>query len=136
MGCCGITVFQRAPEIDNATNRAGLMAGLKTLQGKYDQEAKEINAHLKNGTPIKNESLNQMDNASLTKRVPYLGELADSFTTIIQTINKCNDSLPLQQAKDLLQQCYANYFHAYDDNKGYQKDQKNFTDFAEPYKKK
>lgn len=136
MGCCGITVFQRVPEIDNANNRAELMNGLKKLISNFDQEAKEIQAKLTKGTPLKNQSLTQMDDATLKKRVPYLGELCDSFTVCIQTINKCDDRLPLKESKDLLQQLYANYLHAYDDSKRYKDDQGKFTQFATQYFKK
>ena len=136
MGCCGITCFQRATEIDNANNRAELMNVLKKLISNFDQEAKEIQAHISKGTPLKNQSLNQMDAETLKKRVKYLGELCDSFTSLIQTINKCDDRLPLKESKDYLQQCYANYLRAYDDTCGYKQDQSKFVQFATPYYRK
>ncbi|MCQ2821189.1 MAG: hypothetical protein MJ252_28345 [archaeon] len=133
MGCCGVTVYPRNPEIDNAKDRNGLMQALKNVIKNNDTEVADIDSHLKKKTPLKTESLSGCDDATLGKRVKYLGDLNESYQSLIKCINGCADTLPLDQAKDLLQKCIGNYYVAYDDTNGYKKDEDAFKQFANGY---
>ena len=136
MGCCGISVYPRDPNVDNAQNRMEIMKALKDLITNYDTEAKEIQGFLKNGTPMKNESLQSLDKPSLQKRPAYLGELCDCFGRVINALNKCNDNIDLKQTKDLIQPIIGNYYCAYDDSKRYKNDEKAFMNYAQGFFKK
>ncbi|MCQ2821634.1 MAG: hypothetical protein MJ252_30620 [archaeon] len=133
MGCCGISVYPRNQDIDLSKSRVDLMKALMKLQKDYDAEIADIESHIKKGTQLKNSQLSDLDDASLKNRVKYLGELNDSYQELIKTISSCNDKLPLDQAKDLLQKCIGHYYCAYDQTRRYKQDEKAFQEFAAPY---
>ena len=127
MGCCGISVYPRNQEIDMAESRMHLMMALKNLIKSYEDEVKDIQEHLAKGTAIKNEQIAGLDDPSLKKRAGYLGELMDCYQRAIGTLNKCTDSIPLKQTKDLLQNIIGHYYCAYDQTKRYLNDETAFN---------
>ena len=130
MGCCGVSIYPRNQQIDASQNRMDLMKALKNLIGEYDTEIKEIQEFLSKGTPMKNDSLSNLDKPSLQKRTRYLGELADCYQRLISAINKCSDNMDLKKAKDLLQNIIGRYYCAYDETRQYKKDEDEFMKFA------
>ncbi len=136
MGCCGVSIFPRNREIDAAEDRVHLMVALKNLIKSYEEEIKDIQEHLSKKTPIKSEQIKDLDDKSLKKRAAYLGELTDCYQRAIVAINKCNDSIPLKETKDYLQNIVGHYYCAYDDTKKYKDDEVAFTNFACNYYKK
>ena len=73
------------------------MKAVKKLSSQFDQEAKEIQAHLSKGTPLKNESLSEMDDKILKDRAQYLKELSGSFNVLNKTIDKCDDKIHIKE---------------------------------------
>ena len=135
MGNCGATVYPKNPQVEQAQNIPELVAALKEVSKKYNEEISDLESHIKKKTDIKTYGMEGMDDESVKKRIPYLGAMTDSLAEIIKTLNASKDELPLKDAKEYIQNFLGHYYVAYDENKGYAKDADSFKQFAAPYKK-
>ena len=118
--------------VENAKTPEELAKALDEFVKSVEKEIKEIKDKKFVGKDLTIPHLKEFNVEQLTKRVPYLEKLKESFVSLAKGIRMCNANSPLNTMKEAIQKEMYHYVHIYDDTNSFKEEEKNVVAAIEP----
>ena len=132
--CCSANISD--PEIEDAQTIHELIVILNNRKIALPIEKKEIEDYLEDpNKEIKSVGIENIDNESLKKRIPFLTKLEKAFEKMINLLEENQTNLNVYYTKKYTKNVTDKYYITYDPNNDLDYQLKNFINFIEKNKK-
>jgi hypothetical protein len=132
--CCSANISD--PEIEDAQTIHELIVILNNRKIALPIEKKEIEDYLEDpNKEIKSVGIENIDNESLKKRIPFLTKLEKAFEKMISLLEENQTNLNVYYTKKYTKNVTDKYYITYDPNNDLDYQLKNFINFIEKNKK-
>ena len=132
--CCSENISY--PEIEDAQTIHELIVILNNRKIALPIEKKEIEDYLEDpNKEIKSVGIENIDNESLKKRIPFLTKLEKAFEKMINLLEENQTNLNVYYTKKYTKNVTDKYYITYDPNNDLDYQLKNFINFIEKNKK-
>ena len=132
--CCSANISD--PEIEDAQTIHELIVILNNRKIALPNEKKEIEDYLEDpNKEIKSVGIENIDNESLKKRIPFLTKLEKAFEKMISLLEENQTNLNVYYTKKYTKNVTDKYYITYDPNNDLDYQLKNFINFIEKNKK-
>ena len=132
--CCSANISD--PEIEDAQTIHELIVILNNRKIALPIEKKEIEDYLEDpNKEIKSVGIENIDNESLKKRIPFLTKLEKAFEKVISLLEENQTNLNVYYTKKYTKNVTDKYYITYDPNNDLDYQLKNFINFIEKNKK-
>ena len=132
--CCSANISD--PEIEDAQTIHELIVILNNSKIALPIEKKEIEDYLEDpNKEIKSVGIENIDNESLKKRIPFLTKLEKAFEKMISLLEENQTNLNVYYTKKYTKNVTDKYYITYDPNNDLDYQLKNFINFIEKNKK-
>ena len=132
--CCSATISD--PEIEDAQTIHELIVILNNRKIALPIEKKEIEDYLEDpNKEIKSVGIENIDNESLKKRIPFLAKLEKAFEKMVNLLEANQTNLNVYYTKKYTKNVTDKYYITYDPNNDLDYQLKNFINFIEKNKK-
>ena len=131
--CCSATISD--PEIEDAQTIHELIVILNNRKIALPIEKKEIEDYLEDpNKEIKSVGIENIDNESLKKRIPFLAKLEKAFEKMVNLLEANQTNLNVYYTKKYTKNVTDKYYITYDPNNNLDTELKNFINFIEKNK--
>jgi len=135
MGFCCTTNIND-PEIEEARTVHEIIVILNNRKLGIPIEKKEIEEFLIDPTKeVKSIGIENIDNESLKKRIPFLTKMESAYQKMIQLLEENNTNLDVNDIKPYVKNVTNKYFITYDPNNDLEKELKKFVEYMENFRK-
>jgi hypothetical protein len=132
--CCSANISD--PEIEDAQTIHELIVILNNRKIALPIEKKEIEDYLEDpNKEIKSVGIENIDNESLKKRIPFLAKLEKAFEKMVNLLEANQTNLNVYYTKKYTKNVTDKYYITYDPNNDLDYQLKNFINFIEKNKK-
>ena len=132
--CCSANISD--PEIEDAQTIHELIVILNNRKIALPIEKKEIEDYLEDpNKEIKSVGIENIDNESLKKRIPFLAKLEKAFEKMVNLLEANQTNLNVYYTKKYTKNVTDKYYITYDPNNDLDNQLKNFINFIEKNKK-
>jgi hypothetical protein len=131
--CCSANISD--PEIEDAQTIHELIVILNNRKIALPIEKKEIEDYLEDpNKEIKSVGIENIDNESLKKRIPFLAKLEKAFEKMVNLLEANQTNLNVYYTKKYTKNVTDKYYITYDPNNNLDTELKNFINFIEKNK--
>jgi len=132
--CCSATISD--PEIEDAQTIHELIVILNNRKIGLPIEKKEIEDYLEDPRKeIKSVGIENIDNESLKKRIPFLIKLEKAYEKITNLLEANKTNLDVSNTKKYIKNVTDKYYITYDPNNDLDKELRKFINYIEKNKK-
>ena len=132
--CCSTNITD--PEIEEAQTVHEIIVILNNRKLGIPIEKKEIEEFLIDPTKeVKSIGIENIDNESLKKRIPFLTKMESAYQKMIQLLEENNTNLDVNDIKPYVKNVTNKYFITYDPNNDLEKELKKFVEYMENFRK-
>ena len=132
--CCSATISD--PEIEDAQTIHELIVILNNRKIGLPIEKKEIEDYLEDPRKeIKSVGIENIDNESLKKRIPFLIKLEKAYEKITNLLEANKTNLDVSNIKKYIKNVTDKYYITYDPNNDLDKELRKFINYIEKNKK-
>jgi hypothetical protein len=132
--CCSTNITD--PEIEEARTVHEIIVILNNRKLGIPIEKKEIEEFLIDPTKeVKSIGIENIDNESLKKRIPFLTKMESAYQKMIQLLEENNTNLDVNDIKPYVKNVTNKYFITYDPNNDLEKELKKFVEYMENFRK-
>jgi hypothetical protein len=131
--CCSANISD--PEIEDAQTIHELIVILNNRKIALPIEKKEIEDYLEDpNKEIKSVGIENIDNESLKKRIPFLAKLEKAFEKMVNLLEANQTNLNVYYTKKYTKNVTDKYYITYDPNNNLDTELNNFINFIEKNK--
>jgi len=131
--CCSANISD--PEIEDAQTIHELIVILNNRKINLPIEKKEIEDYLEDPRKeIKSVGIENIDNESLKKRIPFLTNLEKAYEKIINLLETNKTNLDVSNVKKYIKNITDKYYITYDPNNDLDKELRKFINYIEKNK--